>query len=77
MESEIGVVDNNGVFHAEYEDRRPAQLIWPTDRAAKVMIKAIYRRRREYVFTGHGVIGGWLGRHTPDLVHLLVTRGRR
>jgi len=74
VESEIGQVDNEGVFHAEWEDRRPASLMWPADKAARVMVRAIERRKLEYVFTGHGKIGAWLGRHVPWLVHFLVTR---
>ncbi len=38
------------------------------------MAKAIYKRKREFVFTAHGKFGGWLGRHTPGLVHFAVTR---
>jgi len=74
VESEIAQVDNQGVFHEDWEDKRPSKLMWPADRAAKVMVRAIEKRKLEYVFTGHGKIGGWLGRHMPWLVHFLVTR---
>jgi len=74
VESEIGQVDNTGVFHSDWKDRRPKGLMWPSDKAAKVMVRAIERRKLEYVFTGHGKIGAWLGRHFPGLVHYLVSR---
>lgn len=74
VESEIGQVDNEGVFHEEWEDRRPSSLMWPADKAARVMVRAIERRKLECVFTGHGIVGAWLGRHVPWLVHFLVTR---
>lgn len=74
VESDIARVDNEGVYHAERQDRRPQKLMWPTDKAARVMLRAIHRRRREYVFTGHGKVGGFLGRHWPGLVHFAVTR---
>jgi len=73
--SEIAQVDNAGRFDSRRKDRRPRLLIWPTDRAARLMLRAIHRRRREYVFTAHGKLGACLGRHAPDLVHLLMTRG--
>jgi NAD(P)-dependent dehydrogenase (short-subunit alcohol dehydrogenase family) len=72
--SEIAQVNNQGQFVPEREDRRPAALIWPTDKAARVMIRAIHRRHREYVFTGHGKIGAFLGRHFPWVIHLLLVR---
>jgi len=74
VDSDIARVDNEGVFHAEREDPRPQRLMWPTDRAARVMVRAIHRRRREFVFTAHGAFFGFLGRHWPGLVHLLMTR---
>ena len=74
--SEIAQVDNQGHFHAERRDGRPRQLMWPTERAARVMVTAISRRRREVVFTGHGRLAAWLGRHAPELIHFAVTRGQ-
>lgn len=74
--SEIAQVDNEGRFSPDRQDRRPSRLIWPTERAAKVMVAAILRREREFTFTGHGRLGAWLGKHVPGLVHLLMTRRR-
>lgn len=68
VESEIGRVDNRGVFREEWKDRGPERLRWPADRAARVMVRAIERRRREYTFTGHGRIAAFLGRHAPGAV---------
>jgi NAD(P)-dependent dehydrogenase (short-subunit alcohol dehydrogenase family) len=75
VDSDIARVDNQGVYHPEREDRRPQKLMWPTDKAARVMVRAIAKRRREYVFTGHGKVGGFVGRHWPGLVHFALTRG--
>lgn len=74
VESEIAQVDNQGRFRASRKDRRPAALMWPTPKAARVMVDAIQRRKREYVFTAHGRVGAWLGRHAPGFVHFVVTR---
>jgi NAD(P)-dependent dehydrogenase (short-subunit alcohol dehydrogenase family) len=72
--SEISQVDNDGVFDPKRRDKRPRLLIWPTDRAARTMLRAIHRRKREYVFTAHGRLGAYLGRHFPGLVHFFMTR---
>ncbi|MHC4391674.1 MAG: SDR family oxidoreductase [Planctomycetota bacterium] len=72
--SELNQVDNQGQFHPDRKDRRPKRFMWATDKAARVMVNAIAARKREYVFTGHGKVGGWVGRHLPGLVHFVVAR---
>lgn len=74
--SEIDQVDNYGRFDGSRKDRRPQQLMWPSERAAKVMVDAIYKRKRELVFTGHGKAGAFIGRHLPGLTHFALTRNR-
>lgn len=74
VESEIGLVDNRGRFKPDRRDPRPKALLWPTDRAARVMVRAILRRRGDYVFTGHGKFGAFLGQHFPRFVTWLVGR---
>lgn len=76
IETEITRVDNEGVFHPELEDRMPKMLRWPTERAARAMVKAIHRRKREFVLTAHGKAGGFLGRHFPALLHFVLTHRR-
>jgi NAD(P)-dependent dehydrogenase (short-subunit alcohol dehydrogenase family) len=74
VESEIGQVDNQGQYRDEWEDRRPQAVMWSTDRAARTIVNAVYRRKREYVFTGHGKLAAFLGKHTPGLVHFALTK---
>lgn len=74
IESEIGRVDNSGTFHKDATDQRPAKLLWPAERAAKVMLNAIVARRREFVFTAHGRLAGFMGRHCPGLLHAIMCR---
>ena len=74
VESDIARVDNKGVFHAEAQDKRPAKLMWRADAAAKVMVRAIYKRKRIFVFTWHGKFGAFLGRHFPNLLYFLQTK---
>lgn len=75
VESEIARIDNDGVWHPERPDPRPSNLMWPTDKAAKVMVKAIIKRRRNYVFTTHGKVIVWLQRWFPGLVRTIVSKG--
>jgi NAD(P)-dependent dehydrogenase (short-subunit alcohol dehydrogenase family) len=75
--SEIGQVDNQGRFHPDRKDKRPARLMWPTDKAARVIVNAIYRRKRDFVFTGHGKFGAWAGQHLPGAIHFVMTRQKR
>jgi NAD(P)-dependent dehydrogenase (short-subunit alcohol dehydrogenase family) len=77
IESEIAQVDNQGRFDPSREDRRPKNLMWPSDRAARVMVDAIAKRKREYTFTTHGKAGGFAGRHMPGLIHFGLTRGKK
>lgn len=53
---------------------RPKALLWAPERAARRMVEAIRRRDVEYVFTGHGKAGAFVGQHAPTLAHYLITR---
>lgn len=74
VESEIGRVDNQGVFHPDKRDKRPAKLMWTAEDAARSMVAAIRARKRVHVFTGHGKVGVFLSRVAPGLVASLVRR---
>jgi len=73
--SEIARIDNEGVWHPGRPDPRPANLMWPADKAAKVMAKAIIRRKRNYIFTTHGRVFVWLQRWFPGLMRTIVSKG--
>ncbi len=72
VESEIGQVDNKGVFHDDWKDPRPQLIMWTAERAARVMIDALVKRKRRKVITGHGVFADWLMRCCPGLVYWLM-----
>ncbi|MBW3628605.1 MAG: SDR family NAD(P)-dependent oxidoreductase [Gemmatimonadetes bacterium] len=74
VDSEIRAVDNQGVFHADRREPIPEWLRWRSERAARVMARAIHRRERHYVFTGHGKVVGFAGRHWPALLHAAIAR---
>ncbi len=72
VESEIRRVDNTGVFHTEVREPVPAWLVVPAARAARQIVRAIARRRREAVITGHGKLAVFLQRHAPWLVATIL-----
>jgi short-subunit dehydrogenase len=74
VDSEIRRVDNAGAFQSEVRESVPAWLIMPTARAARQMVRAIARRRREVVITGHGKLGVFMQRHVPWLVSAAIRR---
>lgn len=70
VDSEIGMVDNLGrIKDKERFDSKGLFFKWPTDRAAKVMLKAVHERRREEVITGHGKVAAFLGSYLPTLTY--------
>jgi short-subunit dehydrogenase len=73
--SEIARIDNEGAWHPERPDPRPANLMWSTDKAAKVMVNAIIKRKRNYIFTIHGRVFVWLQRWFPGLLRKIVSKG--
>lgn len=72
--SEIARIDNDGIWHPERPDPRPSNLMWPADKAAKVMVNAILKRKRIYVFTGHGKAFVCLHRWFPGLMRLIISK---
>jgi len=74
VESEIAQVDNDGRFHADRKDPRPQRLMWTGEDAARVMRRAIDRRRKVFVFTGHGKLAVFLARHFPGFTAWLLGR---
>lgn len=74
VDSDITRVDNEGVLHPEKEDPRPKNLMWSTDKAARVMVAAIAKRKKSYVFTGHGKFIAFLGQHFPGVASALIDK---
>jgi short-subunit dehydrogenase len=72
VDSDIARVDNQGILHPDNKDPRPANLMWPTDKAAKVMVRAIAKKKKVYVFTGHGKVLAFIGQHFPAIARWLV-----
>lgn len=77
IESEIRQVDNRGVHHSHAKDPLPAWLVMPADVAAKKIVAAAYRRRREAIVTLHGKALVWMQRFAPWVLRLAARRGAR
>lgn len=75
VKTEIAQVDNSGRLDPSREDRRPGKLLWSPEDAALAIVGAVHRRQREFVFTAHGKLGAFLGRHMPGLLHFAMSRG--
>jgi short-subunit dehydrogenase len=75
VQSEIRRVDNRGVHHPHAPDPVPRWLVVPTERAARVIVRAVARRRREVVVTGHGKVAVWLARYFPSVLAFALERG--
>ena len=74
VDSDIRRVDNQGQVHERAPDPVPEWLRMPTDRAARTIVRAIRRRRREVVVTGHGKALVFLYRYTPWLLRFAIAR---
>jgi len=76
VQSEIRMVDNRGHLRADAPDPVPRWLRMPTKRAARQIVRAVARRRRERIITSHAKLAVFLARHTPRLWASLVRRSR-
>jgi short-subunit dehydrogenase len=74
VDSEIRLVDSQGVLHPDAPDPIPSWVRMPTERAARQILRAVARRRREVVITGHGKLFVLLRRHLPGTVAFLIRR---
>jgi short-subunit dehydrogenase len=81
VDSEIRQVANDGSFNPEARDTIPRWLRMRSDKAARKLVTAVAKGRREVVVSGHGKLVVFLARHTPRLLDFLVRtfaiRGRR
>ena len=81
VESDFRQVDNQGAFHPGQGDPYPKWIVMPTETAARKIVRAVARRRREIILTGHGKLAVFLQRVAPWVLTLFYRwtgyRGRR
>lgn len=76
--TEIHKVNNLGEFREDLKPPVPAWITMPADQAARKMLRAIYRKKREQVITCHGKAFVFLNRLFPGLIPRLFRRfGRK
>jgi short-subunit dehydrogenase len=68
-------VDNQNRLRPEWKDGNAGPLVVPTDRAAREMVNALYRRKLDATITGHGRFGVFMYRHFPAFVRFGIRRG--
>lgn len=73
MDTEFSQIDDGGHFDPNMQ-RVVNPFMYSTEKGAKLCVRAIDMRKREYAFSPFGKIFCWLGAHTPGLFHFLVTR---
>jgi short-subunit dehydrogenase len=76
VESEIRLLDNRGRRDPDAKDLVPRWLVMPSSTAAKKILRAIHRRRREIVVTLHGKLAVFLQRFAPWTLRVAARRVR-
>ena len=72
VQSEIRQVDNRGVHHPRAPDHIPRWLAMGSEKAARRIVRALRRRPRLELITGHARIAVFLERHFPWIFHPAV-----
>jgi short-subunit dehydrogenase len=75
--SEIRQVDNQGAYQSHAQDPIPTWARMPTEKAARIIVRAIAKRKAEEIITFHGKLSVFLQRHFPGLISSLVKMGVR
>jgi len=86
VKSEIRQIDNRGVRHPHARDHIPSWLSGSAEKTARQILRAVRKRRRVEVITGHARVAVFVQRHFPGLLSSLLylfdrmrraNRGRR
>jgi short-subunit dehydrogenase len=75
--SEIRKVDNRGALHESAPDPIPHWLRMPAGTAARKIVRAIEKRKREEIITAHGKVLVFVRRFFPWVYVLAASRGAR
>jgi short-subunit dehydrogenase len=72
VESHFRMTDNRSEWKEDVSDPAPQWLVVPTGVAARSMVNAIQRRKREVTITGHGKLLVAFHQYVPWLFHLAM-----
>ena len=75
VDSDIRRTGNRGVVHPSARDPVPAWLRMPADSAARKIVTAVHKRKRERIVTGHGRVLVLVYRYCPWLIRLAQRSG--
>ncbi len=73
VDTEIRKIDNNGIYHPEWQDPIAPKLIVSAPQAARQMLRAISRRQKVLVMTNYGRLAVFLKQYTPGLFSWLIS----
>lgn len=76
IRTDIRRVDNFGRVHEKAKDPVPMWLQMPADKAARKIIRAVGRRRRERILTFHGWLAVFLQRNFPCLMAWALAKSK-
>jgi short-subunit dehydrogenase len=74
VDSNIRRIDNQGKMHAAARDPVPAWLVMDTPKAARQILRAVARGRREAIITRHGKVLVALERFAPWVIRMVGKR---
>jgi short-subunit dehydrogenase len=77
VESEIRLLDNQGVLKEGAKDTVPAFLVMSAEKAARQIVDAVVQREAERVITAHGKLAVGLARYAPSVLEGILRRGQR
>ncbi|MDZ8092344.1 MAG: SDR family oxidoreductase [Nostoc sp. DedQUE05] len=72
--TEIRQVDNQGIWHPEWQDSIPSMLLISPSQAAKEIVQAISQRKKEKAIANYSKVIIFLKRHLPGLVLWIISR---
>ncbi|NEQ69065.1 MAG: SDR family oxidoreductase [Symploca sp. SIO2D2] len=72
--TEIRRVDNQGIFHSDWQDHVSPKLLMSPEETAQQIVQGIERRQREQVLTYYGKLVVLLKRHLPWLLSWLISQ---
>lgn len=75
VESEFRRVDNQGILNPNAHDTVPRWLQMSAESAAKTIVKAVNRRKKERIITLHGEVAVFIKRHLPWLLDWIICCG--
>ena len=73
VNTELRQIDNNGVFHSDWQDPIAPSMVVSAQQAAQEMLDAIYRQQPEIVMTNYGRLAVLLKRYAPGLLPCLLS----